>query len=539
MEERFELISDAASAEAAAPVRLLLSFADVPFADSVLQDSAEFLATLRHVRTLPVLFDNVVAAEIGARVAQISHVASACKIGAGGSESDALRSVMASELVVSWVASGTHTLASAVTRLKTLQGVLSQYTTASPVITAGDVLAWLFASTVANKFGADVLETVPALRALYTALSNSDGVKRYLARFSAAAPPAAASAAPVAASSKGTVCVTGASGFIASWLVKLLLEQGYTVRGTVRSLAHKDSYEHLLSLPGAAARLTLHEASLLEQGSYKAAISGCTGVYHCASPFFFQTDNPERDLLEPAVRGTQNVLRECVASATVKRVVLTSSVASIYVSRKPADHTYTCKDWSDLEYIRETKQHYAESKYLAEREAWRIIREEQGGRVAAGLAPLTLATICPTQTIGPLLQSKMNQSSSGILELMDGSKKKIPAKTKCFVDVRDVASAHILAMQRTPKTSADEEERYLLISSVMAWRTVCDILRAAAPGSSVPTEVEAGPVPYPQALSSYKDTWDLGLRMRPIEDSLTDCAVSLADWLKSRKPVEA
>jgi nucleoside-diphosphate-sugar epimerase len=132
------------------------------------------------------------------------------------------------------------------------------------------------------------------------------------------------------------------------------------------------------------------------------------------------------------VQGTQHVLRAAIATAGVQTVVMTSSVAAVYVTKKPADHFYTEGDWSDISYIRETKQHYAESKLLAEMEAWRIFKEELSPERRA----LRLSTVCPTQTVGPLLQPTLNTSCSSILDLLNGSKSSIPNKAKCFVDVR-------------------------------------------------------------------------------------------------------
>lgn len=136
-------------------------------------------------------------------------------------------------------------------------------------------------------------------------------------------------------SSSTVVCVTGASGYIASWLVKLLLLRGYTVHATVRSLNDPKKTEHLLELDGAKDRLHLFEANLLEAGSFDSAIQGCEGVFHTASPVILDAPNPQADIIDPAVKGTLNVLASCAKVPTVKRVIYTSSVAAVLHNDKP------------------------------------------------------------------------------------------------------------------------------------------------------------------------------------------------------------
>ncbi|CAL5007117.1 unnamed protein product [Urochloa decumbens] len=152
-----------------------------------------------------------------------------------------------------------------------------------------------------------------------------------------------------AASGHGrTVCVTGAGGFIASWLVKLLLEKGYTVRGTVRNpmmTPRTRTSERWTE------RLTLVRADLLDKESLTAALRGCEGVFHTASPV---TDDPK--MIEPAVNGTKNVINAAADVSTVRRVVFTSSIGTVYMDPRHApgaEVDETC--WSDLNYCKNTK----------------------------------------------------------------------------------------------------------------------------------------------------------------------------------------
>ncbi|KAE8766205.1 Dihydroflavonol-4-reductase [Hordeum vulgare] len=124
-----------------------------------------------------------------------------------------------------------------------------------------------------------------------------------------------------------TVCVTGAGGFIASWLVKLLLEKGYAVHGTVRNPDDVARNAHLRGLEGAAERLTLFRVDLLDKESLVAAFRGCQGVFHTACPV---TDDPEK-MIEPAVSGTRNVINAAAEVGGIRRVVMTSSIGAVYM----------------------------------------------------------------------------------------------------------------------------------------------------------------------------------------------------------------
>ena len=126
------------------------------------------------------------------------------------------------------------------------------------------------------------------------------------------------------------ICVTGASGFIASYLIRELLDCGYNVRGTVRGLTEGSKYEYLTSLLGAPERLELMQAELLTEGSYDEAIAGCEYIMHTASPYVLDVKDSQHDLVDPALKGTLNVMQACVKAGSVKRVVLTSSVAAVF-----------------------------------------------------------------------------------------------------------------------------------------------------------------------------------------------------------------
>ncbi|KAM0048116.1 putative cinnamyl-alcohol dehydrogenase [Helianthus debilis subsp. tardiflorus] len=153
------------------------------------------------------------------------------------------------------------------------------------------------------------------------------------------------------------VCLTGASGYIASWLVKLLLDQGYTVHATVRSLDDPKKTEHLLTLDGAKERLSLFEANLSVEGSFDSAFNGCVCVFHTASPVTFASlDDPQvMELLDPAVKGTLNVLKSAAKVQSLKRVVFTSSLAAVIYGYKPPSGVVDETWFSDPVFCEQTK----------------------------------------------------------------------------------------------------------------------------------------------------------------------------------------
>ncbi|KAJ4962698.1 hypothetical protein NE237_022637 [Protea cynaroides] len=169
-----------------------------------------------------------------------------------------------------------------------------------------------------------------------------------------------------------TVCVTGAGGFIASWLIKLLLKRGYFVKGTVRNPYHPKNF-HLKELEGARERLILCKADILDYESILNAVRGCSGVFHIACPVV----NDSKLVLEPAVRGTMNVMN-VAAEVRVRRVVFTSTMAVTYMdpNRNP-DKVIDETCWSDINYAKAIQDWYCYGKILAENTAWEVARKRR------------------------------------------------------------------------------------------------------------------------------------------------------------------
>ncbi|KAF0915032.1 hypothetical protein E2562_033160 [Oryza meyeriana var. granulata] len=320
-----------------------------------------------------------------------------------------------------------------------------------------------------------------------------------------------AAAAPVALSGQGrTVCVTGAGGFIASWLVKRLLEKGYTVRGTVRNPMDPKN-DHLRALGGAADRLVLLRADLLDPDSLVAAFTGCEGVFHAASPV---TDDPEK-MIEPAIKGTRYVIT-AAADTGIKRVVFTSSIGTVYMSpyrdpNKPVDDT--C--WSDLEYCKRTENWYCYAKTVAEQGAWEVARRRG----------VDLVVVNPVLVLGPLLQPTVNASTEHVMKYLTGSAKTYVNAAQAYVHVRDVAEAHVRVYE-----APGARGRYICAESTLHRGDLCRVLAKLFPEYPVPTRCkdEAAP-PVKGYLFSNQRLRDLGMDFVPVRQCLYDTVRSLQD----------
>ncbi|KAJ4711582.1 Cinnamoyl-CoA reductase 1-like [Melia azedarach] len=311
------------------------------------------------------------------------------------------------------------------------------------------------------------------------------------------------------------VCVTGASGFIASRLVKLLLQRGYTVKATVRD-PNDPKTEFLRALDGAKERLQLFKANLLEDGSFDSAIDGCVGVFHTASPVILSVNDPQAELIDPAVKGTLNVLKSCTKFHSVKRVAVTSSIATLLYNGTPISSDVVVDEtwFSNPDICKESKNWYALSKTLAEEAAWRFSKENE----------IDLVTIHPGFVLGPPLQPNLNFSVEVILNLINGVQV-FPSPYR-FVDVRDVANAHIQAFE-APTANG----RYVLVGRVTQRYEVLKLLREDYPTLQLKErfEFEEEPQPQPSYQISKERAQSLGINFTPWEISLRDTIESLKE----------
>ena len=240
---------------------------------------------------------------------------------------------------------------------------------------------------------------------------------------------------------KKKALVTGGTGFVAGWIIKQLVEAGVNVHTTVRNPSDENKVGHLNELskkgPG---KVTLFQADLLESRSFNTAVEGCSYVFHTASPFILKFDDPQRDLIDPALKGTQNILEAANASNSVERVVLTSSCVAIYGDADECESAPNKMLNEDIWNTTSSASHqpYSYSKTLAEREAWKMADAQDRW---------SLVVINPSLVLGPTVSGMSTSASHDIcLQMGDGTMKAgAPPMEIGMVDVRDVADAHVRA----------------------------------------------------------------------------------------------
>ncbi len=337
-------------------------------------------------------------------------------------------------------------------------------------------------------------------------------------------------------SSQSRVCVTGASGFIAGQTIRELLLRGFKVRGTVRGEADDSRYAYLKQLPGADENLELVWADLIQSGSFDTAFADCDYVIHAASPYLLESKNPQEEMVDPAVNGTLNVLQACAKASSVKRVVLTSSLAAI--TDEPDDeHVFTETDWNSKSSL--TRNAYFYSKAMAEQTAWHFMREQE--------RRFDVVAINPSMVIGKAIGPGLNSSNQVVRDLLSGTYPAVMALNFCMVDVCDVARAHVLALDKD-----EAEGRYICYSEAMSMGEIVAFLREAGYSNyRLPRrDMSAGWISTMVKLLSYtqpsgagdfirshlgktmrisnaKIHAELGMEFRPVRETLVDTVEDL------------
>jgi nucleoside-diphosphate-sugar epimerase len=329
-----------------------------------------------------------------------------------------------------------------------------------------------------------------------------------------------------------TVLVTGGSGFVGSWCIVQLLQQGHQVRTTVRDLKREPEVREAVGSQTDSSGLQFAVADLSDDAGWAEAVAGCEYVLHIASPFPPEQPKDPDELIVPARDGAVRVIKAAL-DADVERVVMTSSVAAVrHPKQPPAGGVYSEADWTDPDDTHLTP--YTRSKTIAELAAWDLVKQSA--------AESKLTTIQPGAIIGPPLSKDASYSLQAVSRLLEG----VPAAPRLgfsYVDVRDVADLHIRAMT-APEAGG---ERYLAVDEFLWMLDVSKVLRdrlgdraKKAPTRNAPNlmlrvmalfdpavRAFVGDLGVKAEMTSKKARTELGWEPRPVEDSIAETGEAL------------
>jgi nucleoside-diphosphate-sugar epimerase len=335
------------------------------------------------------------------------------------------------------------------------------------------------------------------------------------------------------------ILVTGATGYVAGRLVERLLQEGHTVHAAVRDPENAEKTKYLDAIaeknPGS---IKYFKADLLEHGSYDAGMQDCELVFHTASPFIRNVKDPLKDLVEPAKLGTRNVLESANRTSSVKRVVVTSSCAAIYGDAVDLvnlpNQTITEENWNTTSSL--DHQPYSFSKTEAEKEAWKIQKEQN---------VWDLVVINPSFVLGPGINPHGTSESFAIVKQMGNGdfKMGVPEFNIGCIDVRDLAEAHYQAGIRP-----EAKGRHIISAENAGFSQLAAHVKKNFP--TVPISLRKLPkwllwlvaptvgmkrkevklnVGYPWKADNSKSIKELGMKYRPLEETITEFFQQMVD----------
>ncbi|KEF62518.1 dihydroflavonol-4-reductase [Exophiala aquamarina CBS 119918] len=332
------------------------------------------------------------------------------------------------------------------------------------------------------------------------------------------------------------VLLTGGSGFIAAHVLDHLIHRGYSVLTTVRSTDKADKIRAAYPMIGKERLDFAIVKEIAEDNAFDDALVSnppFEAVIHTASPFHFNVTNVQQDLLDPAIKGTTGILESIVKKApAVKHVVITSSFASVvnpFMGSWP-EHTYTEQDWNPItleQASEDVANGYRASKTFAEKAAWEFIERKKPS--------FSLTTLCPPQVLGPVIShlsslDNLNTSNQVIRDLIQGKFKEMvpPNATFTWVDVRDLALCHVLALEKPQAAN----ERFLVTAGYFCNKELVDIVRKHHDQfrDRLPSEGGDGGG-YPEGglykVDNRKVVRELGVEWKQLSDTVVDTVNSL------------
>lgn len=350
------------------------------------------------------------------------------------------------------------------------------------------------------------------------------------------------------------VLVTGATGYIAGVLIKQLLEAGVTVHATVRDASQTNRFQYIQDVADKTnGKILFFSADLLKEDSFEEAMQGCSIVFHTASPFINVVEDPIRDLIDPAVKGTANVLNTATKTPSVTKVVFTSSSSAVsgnagdgYKKAIVGNSPFlTEENWNRTSTLAHSP--YSYSKTLAEMKAWTI---------AGSQTQWKMVSINPVLVLGPGLKYHDESTSHKVMLTLAGNVNNAQVSTGAstfgmgVVDVRDVAQAHIRAAY-----SATSSGRYLCVGRNSSFDEMAAALRTKYSPKEYPIPAFTSRIPkwffymiapyVGNGLVTRKYVWDnmgykpnfdnskskkeLNIQYRPFEETLCDMYQHLID----------
>jgi len=331
------------------------------------------------------------------------------------------------------------------------------------------------------------------------------------------------------------VLVSGANGYIAVWVVRTLLERGYSVRGTVRSESKAGYLRKMFSSYGDKHEVVVVE-DITKEGAFDEAVKGVDAIAHTASPFHFKADHPD-ELVIPAVKGTISILQSALKyGSKVQRVVVTGSCASVLIPGLPVLRKFTEADWNEpaIQDIKEkgrdapANSKYRASKTLAEKAVWEFVEKNKSS------IKWDASVLNPPFVFGPPIHEitsseQLNQSLADLYKVIvkgDIDQAALIEGGSSWIDVRDLAMAHCLALEK----EAAGGQRTLVTAGAFMWQDW--VLAANAMDPPIYKNLSKGNAAYDPKIHTSIWQYDtskaakiLGIKYRTIEESLKDMLV--------------
>jgi len=331
------------------------------------------------------------------------------------------------------------------------------------------------------------------------------------------------------------VLLTGGSGFIAAHVLDCLVSRGYEIVTTVRSTA-KGSFI-TSKYPSARISIAIVE-DISQPSSFDDVIknhSPLDAVIHTASPFHYNVQDNEKDLLNPAVVGTTSVLRALkqYGGNSVKRVVITSSFAAMTdPANPPSVYNEDCWNpmtWEDAVTTTNPQVVYRGSKKFAETSAWEFMEKEQP-------LPFALTVLNPPFVFGPILHElksldSINTSNKRVLNIVEGKKHEGPIGSSLYIDVRDLAEAHVRAVE--PDYPAAAGKRVFMTAGPLGDLLVAEVIREKFPSirgritEDLLQNLKEKSAPMKFGIDNSRSKQILNIEYRTPEETISDTVQSL------------